>query len=124
MLYFTEPSDVVLQEERLAKLMAKTGGGVIKRKKTTEEVDKRPMPPRVSNEHRIHELLRNMYGDRTFLDDVIREAGTTLLSHLFGILGRIACTQCTDATYCREFNLGQLYLFISFKKIQPRTICS
>jgi len=56
-------------------LLAKTGGGAIKRRKATEEVDKRPLPARVSNEHRIHELLRNMYGDRTFLDDVIREAG-------------------------------------------------
>jgi len=59
----------------MQKLIGKTGGVAIKRKKVTEEVDKRPLPPRVSNEHRIHELLRDMYGDRTFLDDVIREAG-------------------------------------------------
>jgi len=70
------------QDERLAKLIAKTGGGAIKRKKTTEEVDKRPMPARASHEHRIHELLRNMFGDRTFLDDVIREAGSSISFHL------------------------------------------
>jgi len=69
-----DPSSV-LQEERLAKLLARTGGGAIKRKKRTEEVDKKPLPARVSNEQRIHELLRNMYGDRKFLDDVVREAG-------------------------------------------------
>jgi len=71
-----------MQEERLSKLLAKTGGGAIKRKKKAEEVDKRPLPPRVSNERRIHELLRNMYGDRTFLDDVIREAGKLQRFHL------------------------------------------
>jgi len=65
----------MLQEERLAKLVVKTGSVAIKRRKVTEEVDKRPLPERVSHEARIQELLRHLYGDRTFLDDVIREAG-------------------------------------------------
>ena len=79
----------MLQEERLAKLLAKTGGGAIKRKKRTEEVDKRPMPARASNERRIYELLRNMYGDRTFLDEVIREAGN-LQHFLSTFLSRVS----------------------------------
>jgi len=78
--------DIASQEERVAKLIAKTGGvGAVKRKKTADEVDKRPLPPRVSKERRIHELLRNMYGDRTFLDDVIREAGTVHLRSYLSI---------------------------------------
>jgi len=64
-----------MQEEKAAKSILKPSSeGSIKRKKYTEEVDIRPKPAVASTDIQIRNLLGRFYGERTFLDEVLREA--------------------------------------------------
>ena len=77
----------VIQDEKAARSNLKPSSeGSIKRKKVTEEIDPRPKPPRASTDIQIRNLLGRLYGDRQFLDDVLREASECVLStHLFSL---------------------------------------
>ena len=67
------------------------------------------MPARASNERRIYELLRNMYGDRTFLDEVIREAGN-LQHFLSTFLSRVS-------TLTRDIDIAILSVRLSVRDV-------